>query len=87
MIDFKLIKMIKFNNTKADWTEFALKFKAIADGRGYDEILEGTVNVPRDTDMTGGQANAQIKAANRRGCRDLILATKDISLTMVANAK
>ena len=57
--------------------EFALKFKAIADKRGYDEILEGTVNVPRDTDISGGGANAQIKAANKRGYTSLILATKD----------
>ena len=48
--DFKLIKVIKFNNRKEDWTEFAIKLKAIADERGYNEILEGTVNVPRDAD-------------------------------------
>ena len=53
--DFKSIKMIKFNNRKQDWTEFALKFKAFADERGYDEILEGIVNVPRDTDVSGGE--------------------------------
>ena len=46
--DFKSTKVIKFINRKEDWTEFAFKFKAIADERGYDEILEGTVNVPRD---------------------------------------
>ena len=85
--DFKLIKVIKFNNKKEDWMEFALEFKAIADERGYDEILEGTVNVPRDRDMSGGEAKAQVKAANKREYRDLILATKDTSLTMVANAK
>ena len=85
--DFKLIKVIKFNNRKEDWTEFALKFKAIADERGYDEILEGTVNVPRDTDVSGGEEGAQVKAASKRGYRDFILATKDTSLTMVANAK
>ena len=56
--DFKSIKVVKFNNRKEDWTEFALKFKAIADERGYDEIIEGTVNVPRDTDMSGCEANA-----------------------------
>ena len=61
-----------------------MKFK---DKKGYDEILEVTRNVPRDTDTTGGEENAQIKAANKRGYRDLILATKDTSLTMVANAK
>ena len=85
--DFKSIKVIKFNNRKEDWTEFALKFKAIANERGYDEILEGTRNAPSDTDMTGGEEYAQIKAANKRGYRDLILATKDTSLTMVANAQ
>ena len=45
------------------------------------------MNVPRDTDVTGGEESARIKAANKRGYRDLILATKDTSLTMVANAK
>ena len=37
--------------------------------------------------MTGGEESAQIKAANKIGSRDLILATEDTSLTMVANAK
>ena len=45
------------------------------------------MNVPRDTDVTGGEESARIKAANKRGYRDLILVTKDTSLTMVANAK
>ena len=85
--DFKSIKVIKFNNRKEDWTEFALKFRAIANERGYDEILEGTVSVPRDTDVSGGEESARVKAANKRGYRDLILATKDTLLTMVANAK
>ena len=49
--DFKLIMVIQFNNRKEDWMEFALMFIAIADERGYDEILEGTVNVPRETDV------------------------------------
>ena len=63
---FRLIKVIKFNSKKEDWTEFALKFIAIANERGYNEILEGTVNVPRDTDMTGGEESARIKAAKKR---------------------
>ena len=37
--DLKSFKVIKFNNKTEDWTEFPLKFKAIADERGYDEIL------------------------------------------------
>ena len=62
-------------------------FSFIADERGYDEILQGTVNVPRDTDVSGGEDGAHVKAANKRGYRDLILATKDTSLTMATNAK
>ena len=45
------------------------------------------MDVHRDADMSGGEVNAQLKAANKRGHRDLILATNDTSLTMVANAK
>ena len=45
------------------------------------------MDIPRDADMSGGEVNAQLKAANKRGYRDFILATKDTSLTMVANAK
>ena len=48
--DFKSIKVIKFNNKKEDWT--------VADEREYDEILEGIVNVPRDRDVSGGEASA-----------------------------
>ena len=40
--DLKSIKVYKFNNTKEGWHEFALKFRAIADSRGYDDIIEGT---------------------------------------------
>ena len=39
--DLKGIKVYKFNNTKEGWYEFALKFRVIADSRGYDDIIEG----------------------------------------------
>ena len=44
--DFKSIKVYKFNNMKEGWHEFALKFSVIADRRGYDDIIEGTVMPP-----------------------------------------
>ena len=56
--DFKSIKVIKFNNRKDVWTEFALKFIVIVDERGYDEILEGIVSVPSDTDVSRGEESA-----------------------------
>ena len=39
----KSIKVYKFNNTKESWHEVALKFRVIADDRGYDDIIEGIV--------------------------------------------
>ena len=49
--DLKSIKVYKFNNTKEIWHEFALKFRVIADTRGYWEIINGTV-VPPDKEIT-----------------------------------
>ena len=42
----KSIKVYKFNNTKEGWHEFALKFRVIADDRGYDDIIEGKEAAP-----------------------------------------
>ena len=44
--DLKSIKVYKFNNTKEGWHAFALKFRVIADSRGYDDIIEGTETPP-----------------------------------------
>ena len=40
--DLKSIKVCKINNTKESWREFALKFRVIADSRGYDGIIVGS---------------------------------------------
>ena len=45
--DLKSMKVYKFDNTKESWHEFALKYRVIADSRGYEEIIDGTKN-PRD---------------------------------------
>ena len=44
--NLKSIKVYKFNNMKEGWHEFALKFRVIADSRGYDDIIEGTETPP-----------------------------------------
>ena len=44
--DLKSIKVYKFDNTKESWYEFALKFRVIADSRGYEEIIDGIKNPP-----------------------------------------
>ena len=44
--DLKSIKVYKFNNTKENWHEFALKFRVIADNKGYEDIIDGTVTLP-----------------------------------------
>ena len=49
--DLKSIKVYKFNNTKENWHELALKFRVIADTRGYWEIIMETM-VPPDEQVT-----------------------------------
>ena len=44
--DLRSIKVYKFNNTKENWHEFALKFRVIADSRGYEGIIDGTIPPP-----------------------------------------
>ena len=45
--DLKSIKVYKFDNTKENWNEFALKFRVTADTRDYWGIFNGSV-VPPD---------------------------------------
>ena len=42
----KSMKVYKFNNTKENWHEFALKFRVIADTRGYWGIIDGSMEPP-----------------------------------------
>ena len=44
--DLSSIKVCKFNNTKENWHEFALKFRVIADIKGYYGIIDGTETPP-----------------------------------------
>ena len=49
--DLKSIKVYKFDNTKESWHEFALRFRVIADSRGYEEIIDGTKNPPNEKEV------------------------------------
>ena len=96
--DLKSIKVYKFNNTKENWHEFALKFIVIADTRGYWEIINGTMEPPDKqisitvtTDVRGEalkekKEKLKARAANKMGNRDLVMSTGGISLTIVENA-
>ena len=44
--DLKSIKVYKFNNTTENWHEFALKFRVIADSRGYYGVIDGSMSPP-----------------------------------------
>ena len=96
--DLRSIKVYKFNNTKENWHEFALKFRVIADTRGYWGIIDGTT-VPPDKQITitvttenRGEAlkekkeNVKARTANKMGYRDLVMSTEGISLNIVENA-
>ena len=96
--DLKSIKVYKFDNTKEKWHEFALKFRVIADTRGYKGIIDGTVIPPdevavinitaEDTGAVLEEKKDQLKArkANKIGYRDLVMSTEGISFTIVQNA-
>ena len=96
--DLKSIKVYKFNNTKENWHEFALKFRVIADTRGYYGIIDGTM-VPPVKQITvsvtaedNGDAlkekedKLKARAVNKMGYRDLVISTEGISLNIVKNA-
>ena len=94
----KSIKVYKFNNTNESWHEFALKFRVIADDRGYDDSIEGIATPPDDEENLEilDNDNAAVKnskkekqlarAANKKGFRDLAMSTEGISLNIVENA-
>ena len=93
----KSIKVYKFNNTKESWHEFALKFRVIADDRGYDDIIEGIVTPPDekenleilekdDAAVKKSKKEKQLaRAANKKGFRDLVMSTEGISLNIIEN--
>ena len=96
--DLKSIKVYKFNNTKEDWHEFALKFRVIADTRDYWGIIDGSVVPPDELatiTVTAEDAGEVLKEkkeklkdrkANKIGYMDLVMSTAGISLTIVENA-
>ena len=96
--DLKSIKVFKFNNTKEIWHEFALKFRVIADSRGYDGIIDGSDSPPDKKEtiviMTEDKGDVlkvkkdklKARTANKKGYRDLVMSTEGISLNIVENA-
>ena len=96
--DLKSIKVYKFNNTKESWHEFALKFRVIADYRGYDDIISGKEIAPDEKEdleileedhevvKKSMKAKQAARITNRKGFRDLVMSTDFISLNIVQNS-
>ena len=96
--DLKSIKVYKFNNTKENWHEFALKFRVIAETRGYYGVIDGTMSPPNKQEtitvtaeykgdvLNTMKAKLKARAANKMGYRDLVMSTEGISLNIVENA-
>ena len=94
----RTIKVYKFNNTKENWHEFALKFRVIPDSRGYEDIIDGTVIPPDNKEIIEVLPDDKVpeqkakkeklaaRLANKKGCRDLVMSTEGISLNSVENA-
>ena len=83
--DLRSIKAFKFNNTKENWHEFALKFRVIADNRGYDGIMDGAETPPDEKEIVEILAEdkgdilktkkdkLKARTANKKGYRDLVI--------------
>ena len=95
--NLKSIKVYKFNNTKENWHEFALKFRVIADTRGYYGVIDGTISPPDEQETITVterirelhwmlRKKLKARAANKMGYRDLVMSTEGISLNIVENA-
>ena len=94
--DLRSIKVYKFNNTKENWHEFALKFRVIDDSRGYEDIIDGTVTPPDEKEHNEILSDDKVpeqkakkeklttRLANKKeGYRDLVMSTEGISLNIV----
>ena len=96
--DLRSIKVYKFNNTKENWHVFALKFRVIADSRGYEDIIDetktppdkkGNLEILSDDKAPEQKAKKEKLAArldNKKGYRDWVMSTEGISLNIVENA-
>ena len=92
---FESIKVYKFNNTKENGHEFALKFRVITDSRGYYGDIDGSVSPPdkRETITVTTEDKGDVlkvkkdklkaRAANKLGYRALVMSTEGISLNIV----
>ena len=96
--DLKSIQVYKFNNTKENWHEFALKFRVIADTRGYYGVIDGKLIPPDEREeiivtredkgnvLKEKKEKLKDRADNKIGYRDLVMSTHGISLNIVENA-
>ena len=96
--NLKSIKVYKFNNTKENWHEFALKFRVIADTRGYYGVIDGTMSPPNKHEtitvtaenkgdvLNAKKAKLKASPAKKIGYRDLVMSTEGITLNIVENA-
>ena len=94
----KSYKVYKFINMKEGWHEFALKFRVIADDRGYDDIIEGKEIPPdekedleitdkNDAEVKKSKKEKQLaRVTNKKGFRDLVMSTEGIALNIVENS-
>ena len=74
--DLKSIEVYKFNNTKESWHEFALKFRVIADSRGYEEIIDGTKDPPDEKENLEILDNDDDNTKSEVKIKDLTKTTK-----------
>ena len=96
--DLKSIKVYKFNNTKENWHEFALKFRVIADSRSYYGVIDESMSPPDEQEqitvttedkgdvLKEEKDKLKARAANKLGYRDLVMSVEGILLNIMENA-
>ena len=90
--DLKAIRILPFDDKVKDFRKWHLKFKAVAELKGYADVLVGKETVPNESEVIDistddGKAKQKARKANQRAYTDLILACHgDLSFKIVANA-
>ena len=64
--DLKGIKVYKFNTTTESWHEFFLKFRVIADSRGYYGVIDGTMTPPDEEEAITVTTDHKVDVLNAK---------------------
>ena len=84
----KSIRILTFSGKKKDWNMWSEKFLAKASMRGYDEILDGTTKVEKDSVTTVTKEQEVARQLNKKAYNELVLSAVDsVTSGIIKSAK